>query len=82
MSLSFTPYANEADVLEIASLTLENRLDRISIYGSLDLTCDQAGLAAALALQQALNQIVTTLQSTSLPAQVAGSKISETDNPF
>ncbi|GGP22866.1 hypothetical protein [Silvimonas iriomotensis] len=79
---TFTPYANEADVLEIGGLTLENRLDRVSIYGNLDLTRDQPGLTAALALQAALNQIVAALQASELPAQLASPSISETDNPF
>ncbi len=79
---TFNPYANEADVLEIAGLTLENRLDRISVYGSLELTRDQTGLTAALALQTAINQIITTLQGTALPEHIAPPRISETDNPF
>ena len=28
-----TPFANEADALAIGGLSIENRLDRISIYG-------------------------------------------------
>jgi hypothetical protein len=82
MANTLTPYANEAEVLEIGGLTLENRLDRISVYGNLDLTRDKAGLAAALTLQQTLNQIVAVLQSADLPAQISPPKISETDNPF
>ena len=41
---SFTPYQNEAQSLGIDELTVENRLDRISVYGSIELTRDQAGL--------------------------------------
>jgi hypothetical protein len=36
----FTPYANEADVIEVGNLMLENRLDRITISGDVDLTVD------------------------------------------
>ncbi|GGP27313.1 hypothetical protein [Silvimonas amylolytica] len=79
---TFTPYANEADVLEVAGLTLENRLDRVSVYGNLDLTRDEHGLAAALALREALNEIVTALQAQTLPAHITAARISETDNPF
>jgi hypothetical protein len=39
----FPPYANEEDSLQIGDLTLENRVDRISLYGSLDLTLDKDG---------------------------------------
>jgi hypothetical protein len=42
---AFVPYANEADVLEIDNLMLENRLDRITISGDVDLTADKQGLA-------------------------------------
>ena len=32
------PFANESDSLGIGGLTVENRTDRVSLYGSLDLT--------------------------------------------
>ena len=38
------PYQNEADAVEISDLKVENRLDRITIYGRIDLTRDKAGL--------------------------------------
>ncbi|MDR3430074.1 hypothetical protein [Silvimonas sp.] len=78
----FSPYANEADTLQIGELTLENRLDRIAVFGSLDITKDQAGLAAALALQTALNAVVHTLQTDALPEHISVAPISEGANPF
>jgi hypothetical protein len=45
--VSFVPFANEADVIGIGDLTLENRLDRITIAGDVDLTADVPGLPPA-----------------------------------
>lgn len=36
--LCIDPYANEKDVIHIDELDIENRLDRISIHGSVDIT--------------------------------------------
>jgi len=78
----FIPYANEADVLTIGQLTLENRLDRITIVGDLDLTADQQGLAYALQLQQLLNAIVSSLEAQNLPPQLTPVAASTVANPF
>ncbi|MCC2955641.1 hypothetical protein LK542_08450 [Massilia sp. IC2-477] len=79
---SFTPYANEADVLEIGNLMLENRLDRITISGDLDLTADQAGLEAARRLHAQLGEIVTALEARELPEQLPPPAVKTVDNPF
>lgn len=62
------PFAEESTSLEINGLTVENRLDRVSMYGSLDITRDQVGLAAARELKDLLTEIVTNLNE----MQVAG----------
>jgi len=36
--LCIDPFANEEEVITIQELTLENRLDRVSINGSVDIT--------------------------------------------
>jgi len=59
----FTPFANEADSVGIGDLTIENRLDRVSIYGSLDLTRDKQGLEHARALKALLDSIVRVLEA-------------------
>ncbi|MCC2974339.1 hypothetical protein [Massilia sp. IC2-476] len=79
---SFTPYANEADVLEIGNLMLENRLDRITISGDLDLTADQAGLEAARRLHAQLGEIVAALEARELPEQLPPPAVKTVDNPF
>jgi hypothetical protein len=79
----FVPYANEADVLQIGGLSIENRLDRITVSGDIDLTADQDGLADARALQALLNDIVAQLAARSdLPQQLPPPAVQTVDNPF
>ena len=69
----FKPYSNHDDVLNIQgdALTLSNGTTRVVLNGTLDLTRDQRGLKTALALKEALDAIVATLQAqTDLPAKV------------
>ena len=46
----FKPYANEADTFQIGELTIENRIDRISLFGTLDITLDREGMKKAARL--------------------------------
>jgi hypothetical protein len=80
---AFIPYANEADVIEIGRLMLENRLDRITISGDLDLTADKHGLEAARRLHALLGQVVASLEGKKdLPDQLPPPHIETVDNPF
>jgi hypothetical protein len=79
---SFTPYANEADVLEIGNLMLENRLDRITISGDVDLTADKAGLEAARRLHAQLGEVVAALEARELPDRLPPPDVKAVDNPF
>lgn len=78
----FVPYANESDVLNIGSLAIENRLDRISLSGDIDLTLDQEGLALAKQLQKLLNDVVAELEKQELPKQLPPPEVKTVDNPF
>ncbi len=78
----FVPYANEADVLNIGHLQIENRLDRITISGDVDLTADQAGLADARALHKLLGAVVAQLEARELPAKLPPPKAKVVANPF
>jgi hypothetical protein len=78
----FVPYKNESDVLNIGGLCIENRLDRISIHGDIDLTADQAGLADARALQQLLTDVVARLEAQQLPGQLPPAVATIVANPF
>ena len=63
MTQEFLPYANEADVLRIGDLQIENRVDRISFTGDLVLTKDKAGLALARELQSLMERVVKALEA-------------------
>ena len=78
----FKPYANESDEREIGNLKFENRLDRISVYGDLDITRDQAGLANARTLKVLIDAIVSSLETQSLPAALPAPPIKTVKNPF
>lgn len=83
----FIPYANEADVLQVGELSLENRLDRIVVFGSLEITRDLGGLQVATALCDQLAAVVATLRAEQadgrLPHKVAGPAPDElVPNPF
>ena len=54
---SFIPFADDAASVSIAKLTIENGIDRIALYGSLDLTRDLQGLAHACALKAILTKL-------------------------
>jgi hypothetical protein len=79
---AFVPYANEADVLEIGHLMLENRVDRITISGDVDLTADKRGLEAARRLHALLGAVVASLESRDLPDQLPPPHVERVDNPF
>jgi hypothetical protein len=79
---AFAPYKNEADVVEVGNLMLENRLDRITISGDVDLTADRAGLEAARQLQALLGDVVAALESMQLPDALPAPTVKKVANPF
>jgi len=81
---TMAPFANEAESMQIGGLTLENRTDRIAVYGNLDLTRDKDGLRNARTLKAVLDRIVTTLEGDkALPDKVAPpKKPRQVKNPF
>ena len=79
----FKPFENGTESHAIHDLTLENQSDRVNIYGNLQITKDQAGLASAKALQAYLNAIVAKLEAeTDLPEQIIDAATQEVENPF
>jgi hypothetical protein len=82
MTKKFVPYANEADVLHIGGLTIENRVDRITIVGDIDLTLDQAGLADARALHKLLGDVLAAMDAQTLPAKLPPPVVQNVKNPF
>ncbi|GAA4250799.1 MULTISPECIES: hypothetical protein [Azospirillum] len=83
MPLPITPFANESDSLQIDDLTIENRTDRVSLYGSIALTKDQAGLEHARALKAVVDAVVAALEHEEhLPDAVATKPPDQVPNPF
>ncbi len=77
-----TPFANEADALVIGGLSIENRVDRISIYGSLDITRDREGLAYAERLKSLIDDIVAAMKGEHLPEAISITPPEQISNPF
>jgi hypothetical protein len=79
---AFVPFANEADVLRVGNLAIENRLDRITLAGDVDLTADKVGLALARQLHQLLGEVVATLEAQQLPDELPAPEVKTVGNPF
>lgn len=81
--LCIDPFANEEEVITIQELTLENRLDKVSIHGSVDITKDQQGLEYAFALKRQIDTIVEYLKKQALPEKISVENVAKVfDNPF
>lgn len=79
---AFVPYANEADVVEIGNLMIENRLDRITLSGDVDLTLDAAGLAHARRLHEIVKAVLERLEAAPLPEELPAPEVKTVGNPF
>ena len=79
---AFAPYENEADVVEVGGLTLENRVDRVTIAGDIDLTADRQGLEAARRLHELLGRVVASLEGRELPDHLPPPQVKTVANPF
>ena len=79
-------FKNESEALTIGELSIENRLDRVSLYGSIDLTHDAEGLALALRLKGILDGVVSVLEGDKaagvLPDKITVAATDEVENPF
>ncbi len=82
--INFSPFKNESDAVTLGNLKIENREDHVAIYGSLAITRDRTGLAAAKALQSLLEAIIKELEAGhDLPITVAAAEPPEkVKNPF
>lgn len=80
----FIAFQNESDVFEIGGLTIENRLDHVSVYGSLKITQDQEGLRRALLLKSIIDSAITEMQRKGkyLPEKIESELAEEVKNPF
>jgi hypothetical protein len=83
MTTAFMAYENETDSFTISGITVENRLDRISIYGSLDITTDKEGLENALKLKRIIDASIDALKrDKSLPEHIEIVGVDTVENPF
>ncbi|WP_244816880.1 hypothetical protein [Caballeronia sp. Lep1P3] len=84
----FKPFANDTDAMNIAgdAINIVNGKTRVTVSGDLSIARDQAGLAAAKALHEALGAIVSALEKeANLPAKLADEPPAPTgtaNNPF
>lgn len=65
------PFQNEADVVILDDLMIENRVDRVVIYGSCLITFDKVGLARAQMLYENLRSIIACMDNADLPDNVS-----------
>ena len=83
--MTFDPYADEAATMRLGGLMVENRVDRVSLYGSLELTRDRVGLEHARELRAVLEAAVAALEreEEALPDRVMVGQATDTvRNPF
>lgn len=79
------PFANDSDALIIAGdFNVENGTDKISMFGSIDITRDKRGLVIARQLKDVLDRITEVLESDpSLTDRVVqAGEVVEKDNPW
>lgn len=83
MNKGFMAYENETDSFSIGDMTVENRLDRISIYGSFDITKDKKGLEMALKLKRIIDSSIDALKrDKNLPDHIEITGTDSVENPF
>ena len=83
MTEQFKPYANEADVLRVGEMEIENRVDRVTLTGDVVLARDNAGLALARELQAIVDGVVKALEADKqLPDVVKVKEARTVKNPF
>ena len=79
-------FQNESEARTINELNIENRLDRVSIHGSIDITHDVEGLALAVQLKEMLDGMVAVLSAEQaageLPEKITLAATDEVENPF
>lgn len=75
-------FENESETTIIDSLTFENRIDRVSIFGSIDITRDKIGLNNIRYLKKQIDLITGKLEGENLPDEIEIAEIKVVKNPF
>ena len=77
-----TPFADDRSSA-VGGMTVENGPDKVILYGSLELTRDQAGLQHAQALRTLLDAVIQSLAADpALPAALPPKRPRKVKNPF
>jgi hypothetical protein len=76
------PFDNEEESAAIGDLTIENRVDRLSLYGAVEITRDQVGLRLAQELKALIDATLSILQAEKLPEHVPLEPTDKVRNPF
>jgi hypothetical protein len=79
---SIRPFQNESECQLIGDLTIENRLDRVSLFGSLDITRDREGLERARQMRHILELVLAELEGADLPDRIVLEAGDSVENPF
>jgi hypothetical protein len=80
---TINPFANESESLRLDDLTIENRTDRVSLYGSIEITRDKRGLELARSLKNLVDSLVERLSQEDLPEAIPPPEnIAVIKNPF
>lgn len=80
--MSFSAFKDDTASVDIGDLTFENNDQRVAIFGSINIGCDQQGLAQAKQLQAIINDMVSYLEQQDLPEQIETFMPKIVKNPF
>lgn len=76
-------FDKDGQSFSLDNLTFETNVDRVAIYGSVNIDKDQTGLKKALELQQVINDLVSSLQQQpDLPEKIEQAVVRQVKNPF
>lgn len=78
----FSPFQNESDCMQIGELNIENRIDRVSIFGSIDITLDKAGLDVLMELKTIIDSTLAEMAKIDLPDKIDIAPVEIVENPF
>jgi hypothetical protein len=80
--MRFKPFHDESDALTLGDLSIENRTDRVELYGTLSITRDKEGLALAQALRHLCDVTIDALQARPLPDRIERKPSDTVASPF
>jgi hypothetical protein len=82
VKVDIKPFQNESDCVQIGDLTIENRIDRVSIFGSIDITLDKEGLGVAKELKALIDSTLAAMEKLDLPDKITVAPVEIVENPF